>query len=280
MEEFCSDGSEFHVAFFGNIFVPPMLSRAGISVQITNMDNLFEHTIAISYKGDSRELTLAPHATNTVSIPIHLRFEAIGEQDKGVFIQSINGAKLAVIAFGGELSSSDTYKVIPVVYLPSDYEYYAMCVRKDNRIIDDEGELVPVSPTSNSVIVFIASENNTKVTITPSQDVEIIQGNVTMAGSTVWKTLREKEAVFITSVEDLTGTYVASNKPLAFFSGHECGNMPSDRTHCDHMVEQIPPTATWGTEFYSSSFTTRPKDVFRVLSSSDGNSITWKYYHY
>ena len=275
MEEFCSDGSEFHVAFFSNLILPPIFSQASISVQITNTDNVFEQTIAISYKGDSRELTLAPHATDTVNVPIHLRFGAVGEQDKGVFIQSMDRAKLVVTAFGGEFSSSDTYRVVPVVFLPSTYEYYAMCARKDSRIIDDEGVLVPVSPTSNSVIVFIASENNTKVTITPSRDVHITQNITTLAGSTIEKTLTEKEAVFISSVEDLTGTYVASNKPLAFFSGHECGNMPSDRIFCDHMVEQILPTATWGIEFYSSSFMTRPKDVFRVLSSSDGNSITW-----
>ena len=275
MEEFCSDGSEFHVVFFSNLIVPEIFSQARISVQITDTDNVLEQTIAISYKGGIRELSLAPHATNKVSLPIDVRFGGIGKQDKGVFIKSMDGAKLVVTAFGRELSSTDTYRVLPVVYLPSTYEYYAMSVRKDSRLIDDEGELVPASPTTNSVIVFIASENNTKFTIAPSQDVEITLGSVTLAGSTVEKTLREKEAVFISSVEDLTGTFVASNKPLAFFSGHECGNMPSGMTFCDHMVEQVPPTATWGTEFYSSSFMTRPKDVFRVLSSSDGNSITW-----
>ena len=51
--------------------------------------------------------------------------------------------------------------------------------------------------------------------------------------------------------------------------------MPSDMPYCDHMAEQIPPTATWGTEFYTASFMTRPRDRFRVVSSRDNNSITW-----
>ena len=51
--------------------------------------------------------------------------------------------------------------------------------------------------------------------------------------------------------------------------------MPSDMEYCDHMAEQIPPTATWGTEFYTASFMTRTRDRFRVVSSRDNNSITW-----
>ena len=272
MDEFCGDGSEFYVAFFSNLFVHSSLSQASALIQVTNMNTLFKQRIAISYKGRCQEVTLAPHATEIVAIPIDTQFESIGKEDNRVFIKSINRAKLVVTAFAGEISSSDTYRVLPMVFLPSMYEYYSMCVRKDSRLKEDG---VVVSPIHKSVIVFIASENNTKVTITPSQNIEITQGITTPANSTVEKILREKETVIISSVEDLTGTYVASNKPLAFFSGHECGNMPSNRTYCDHMVEQIPPVATWGTEFYSSSFMTRPKDVFRVLSSSNGNSIAW-----
>ena len=81
--------------------------------------------------------------------------------------------------------------------------------------------------------------------------------------------------MFLSSPEDLTGTRAVSNKPLAFFSGHECGNMPFDLQFCDHMVEQIPPTSTWGTEFYTASFMTRSLDRFRALTSRDDNSIMW-----
>jgi hypothetical protein len=51
--------------------------------------------------------------------------------------------------------------------------------------------------------------------------------------------------------------------------------MPFDLQFCDHMVEQISPTATWGTEFYTASFMTRPRDRFRAISSRDNNSLLW-----
>ena len=103
----------------------------------------------------------------------------------------------------------------------------------------------------------------------------IIIGTTTPAGTSIKLTIGQGKAVFLSSPEDLTGTHVVSDKPLAFFSGHECGNMPFDLQYCDHMVEQISPTATWGTEFYTASFMTRPRDRFRAISSRDNNSLSW-----
>ena len=217
-------------------------------------------------------MLLRPRAPEKIDMPINLRFGSPGERDKGVVVQSVDGARLA---FGGEVTSTDTYQILPLVYLPSKYEYYAVSVPKDSRILEENGVRYPADPQYKSVVVFIASEDNTRVTVTPTQDVEVDLGVITLAGTPLERTLRRGEAVFLFSKEGLTGTHAVSNKPLAFFSGHECGNMPSDMLYCDHMAEQIPPTATWGTEFYTASFMTRPRDRFRVVSSRDNNSITW-----
>ena len=49
---------------------------------------------------------------------------------------------------------------------------YAISVEKYSRPLKEDG--VDLTPGENSVVAFIASEENTTVTITPSQDVEII----------------------------------------------------------------------------------------------------------
>ena len=272
MEEFCSEGSEFYVAFFSNIYISPLFSRAGIRVKLNNLED-FQQTVSYTYQSTVRQEGI--DSTLEISLPIELRFGAVGEKDKGVFIQSTEGARLSVTALGSEISSSDTYTLLPCVHLPSQYEYYAMSVTKENRTIEEDGVVSAAIPAGKSVVVFISSEENTTVTITPSQDVEFTRGNTTVARTPVQLTLGQREAVFFSSIEDLTGTHVVSDKPLAFFSGHECGNMPSDLQFCDHMVEQFPPTTTWGTEFYTASFMNRPQDRFRALSSRDGSSISW-----
>ena len=66
-----------------------------------------------------------------------------------------------------------------------------------------------------------------------------------------------------------------SDKPVSVFSGHECGHMPANISFCDHMVEQIPPISTWGTEFYTVPFLTRPRDIFKVISAQNDNRIMW-----
>lgn len=48
---------------------------------------------------------------------------------------------------------------------------------------------------------------------------------------------------------DLTGTVVTSDKPVAVFAGHSCQNIPNSRPYCDHNEEQIFPFATWGKTF-------------------------------
>ena len=274
MEEFCNDGSEFYVAFFSNIAVAPLFSRASIMIKLDNMED-FQQVVAYSYKSEQQEREIGPRSSIDITLPTEMRFGAIGETDKGVFIQSLNGARLSVTAFGTEYSSSDTYTLLPCVYLPSKYEYYAVSVSKERRVVFEDGEEFVKPPSGNSVVVFIASEENAAVEITPSQNVEIIKGTITPAGASLKVTLDKGEAVFLSSPEDLTGSHVVSDKPLAFFSGHECGNVPFDLQFCDHMVEQIPPTATWGRDFYTASFMTRSRDRFRALTSRANNSIVW-----
>ena len=138
-------------------------------------------------------------------------------------------------------------------------------------MVIEEGEEIIQPPSGNSVVALIACEESKTVTITPSQNVEIIRGTTTPAGKSIILTIGQGKAVFLSSPEDLTRTHVVSDKPLAFFSGHECGNMPFDIPYCDHMVGQISPTATWGTEFYTASFMIRPRDRFRAISSRDNN---------
>ena len=52
------------------------------------------------------------------------------------------------------------------------------------------------------------------------------------------------------SQEDLSGSIVDADKPISVYGGHPCANVP-DQTFvfCDYVVEQMPPTNTWGRTF-------------------------------
>ena len=86
VEEFCSDGSEFYVAFFENLFVPFIISKANITLRINNKADSTQ-TVAIRHNYDDRQIEIAPRASVEFSLSTELRFGAVGESEKGVYIK-------------------------------------------------------------------------------------------------------------------------------------------------------------------------------------------------
>ncbi len=81
--------------------------------------------------------------------------------------------------------------------------------------------------------------------------------------------------------EDLTGTLVRANGPIAVFAGHDCTDVPSDRAACDHLEEQLLPSATWGRRYAVTFLRDRMLEasepsVVRILSQADGNRLTFE----
>ena len=273
-EEFVSEGSYFCLAFFSNLLVPPILSQTKAMVRINNLEEVPQN-VTVEYESEVDQIQIDSGDIIDYDLPINIRLEETGQKRKGISIQSSNGARLSVTALGDELSSSDTYQLLPCVYLPGRYEFYAVSVPPVNQITMVDGEEIEETPRGNSVLVVVASEDNTVVSITPTQSVSIESETVIQAGTTVNFTVDRSETLFVSSEQDLTGTHVVSDRPVSVFSGHECGHMPANVSYCDHMVEQIPPTSTWGTQFYTMSFMSRQLDMFKAISSRDDNNIMW-----
>ncbi len=65
--------------------------------------------------------------------------------------------------------------------------------------------------------------------------------------------------------EDLTGTRIVSNKPVSVVAGADWTSVAHPHMG-DHLIEQMPSTASWGVEFVTVPIATRTSgDVFRVL---------------
>ena len=58
-------------------------------------------------------------------------------------------------------------------------------------------------------------------------------------------------------------------------AGHQCVNVPVGITACDHLVEQVPPTSTWGTSFLTVPLATRTAgDRFRIMAADDSTTVS------
>ena len=189
------------------------------------------------------------------------------DRTKGIKIKAEQLKQISVFAVNEELHSVDGFIALPCNYLPSvsTYEYYAVSVPPSTAS----------QTTADSAFLIVACSDGTTVSITPTQDIQHPHiSNVTVrAGTTFDVELQERETLYIQHREDLTGSRVESQSPISFFSGHECGNVPADVSECDHLVEQIPPTATWGQQFIiAPTANRRAADLIKVVSSEHHTS--------
>ncbi|MCS3952869.1 T9SS type A sorting domain-containing protein [Salinibacter ruber] len=125
-----------------------------------------------------------------------------------------------------------------------------------------------------SQVAVVSPRDENTVTITPSAATKSGRS----AGEAFDVTLDQGEAYQIrasASDGDLTGTVVQSSLPVSVFSGAACANVPRDVSFCDHLIEQVPPTETWGDQFVTTPLKGRQGgDTFRILAGQSGTDVT------
>lgn len=135
---------------------------------------------------------------------------------------------------------------MPCSRLPIDeYEYYAVTY--------------PSRRWPIYYILIVACEDNTIVT----------------TGASASVTLNQQQTYQISSANDLTGIRITTTKPVAFFSNQQCTNIPAGVDACDHLMEQIPPTSTWGQFFLAASLLGRRSgDLLRLVAAQSPTNVT------
>ena len=284
--KFNTEGNKFFLGFFDN-FEPQtyfLLDNIRLAVNpMASSQTLFEVDILGTKKVHS-----APAEIEIKGSDISINSDSI--RDRAVVVKSVNNDSLSVVAYVEEFISSDTYKVLPCVLLPVEtYEYYAVSVpmAKIPVYVYDDGTANDEAfeeSQGNSAIVIVTSERETVLNVTLTQTVEITaedlllqipEGKFEVGRPVTVKLPNQAQTLYIASENDLTGSRVASNKPISLISGHECGNIPEGINYCDQLVEQIPPTATWGKTFILRTTAGRiAYDTIKVLASLDNTDVT------
>ena len=191
-------------------------------------------------------------------------------REKGLHIYTTNDAAIFVVAENFIAPQNHgVFLAYPCLTLEavSDYEYVLISAE--------------VTSDPNSQILLVGCENDTKISIIPSQSITLPQdfqltnspSIVSNTGSIVNGSLHQMQTLLISSDHDLTGTKVVSNKPLTVIAGHECAVVPPNIGGCEPFAVQIPPTITWGTSFLLSPFNTRTSDTVYELVSLEETSV-------
>ena len=256
-----TEGTDFWFGFMEN----RNLSTFYVEITITSAEAT-SFTISI---GNSEELygTYSVNANSSCTIRISdwERVEATGSetiQDRGIHLESENPVN--VYALNYDDNSADVAIIYPTESLGE--EYFAMCYTPDVS-----------NGNKNSEFLVVASENETKVEITPTKVTDQKQ----KAGTTFQITLNKGEVYQVQSENtanatgqgDLTGSHIEADKPIAFFSGVLSTRIPSGVCCYDHLYEQIPAIQSWGREYYTVPLKGRQKDRFRIMAAKDNTVV-------
>ena len=197
------------------------------------------------------------------------------DRQKGWYICSSGEQPISALYSSRDNSSFTTYLAyLCVNFHEHQYKYF--------------GVSVP-SQSYTSQIVIIACENDTVITIIPTENIQLplnsqdpnSPDSIVMAGNASHPiTFNFGQTLLISSSDvgaDLTGTRIICNKTLTVVSGHQCSNVPSNASSCQQLAIQIPPTLTWGTEFLLIPFDIRSSEqYYRIVAAHSDTTIIFK----
>ena len=189
------------------------------------------------------------------------------DRNSGIRITT-DGGEVSVYGLNNELTSVDAFSVFPCREYPAivgNYEYVILSAQHQDR---------------DSRLMIVGCQDNTVVTITPLSQLPTIGLTVPPSlggGQTprpgvplIISDLNKLTSIVLNNQEDLSGTKIASDKPIAVFTGHECGDIPTPSVGtCDHLIQQVPPQVTWGRQFFTVPIVGRYSgDHYRVAAAT------------
>ena len=169
-------------------------------------------------------------------------------QNRGIHL--VSEKPVNVYALNWDRNSADVAVIFPIESLGT--EYFAMCY--EPHVDENNGNY---GNGRNSQFLAVAKEDSTQILIIPSKKTD----QLVNAGDSILVTLNKGEVYQVQSMNfenlpgqgDLTGSYLLSDKPFAFYSGSLATTVPatSGTSAWDHLYEQIPPVHSWGREYYT-----------------------------
>ncbi len=178
------------------------------------------------------------NSSTRANVPSSFEVLSVNERNKGILVEADGNINVYGLS-SSFTGSADAYLALPCSKMAVDeYEYYGI-------------SYFTFRSRHPSVVLLVACENETVVKF-----------------NSLIITLNSMETYQIESDNDLTGTRITSSKPLSVFSGSDCAFVPQEIFFCDHLVEQVPPTVTWGSKFLVASLEGRSSgERIRVLSA-------------
>lgn len=221
----------------------------------------------------SQPFTCPPLSVITVTVPNYAAQSGPGDINayKGVRISSDS----TIVCYAGNYQaySSDAATAIPTNALGLNYHISSMAgYPTQPNIYSHQGPY--------GEFIVIGTEDNTTVTVNltnPSNTMLAgVNYSINLDKGETWQIMgKDVTNVLVPQNDELTGSTVSANKPIAVYAGVECPYIGAP--YCDHLFEQVRPNFTWGTEHYlaygNKGGTYNAADVVRVYAPAAASVV-------
>jgi len=231
----------------GSVFQPQLL----ITSDVSNSG-----TVTIPGVNFSTNFTLTAGQGTSVQIPISAVLSTNDVvENYGIHVTS--QSEITVVGFSYYTASSDGYLALPTPVLGTSY-------------------IVMAYPYAyyGSELAIVAAQDGTTVTITPS--VTVLGRAAGQPYNIVLNQGRTYELITTGGLDDLTGTIITSDKPIAVWGGNQAAAVP-DATwrYLNHILEELLPTNLWGENFLVEPYANQPNgDLLRVQAAQSGTNVS------
>jgi hypothetical protein len=245
-----SKGIEFWLTFPGN------LGLSDLSLFLTGEQDT-TGTVTIPGLRFSESFTVTAGSVTTVRLDPDASLQSSDTiENKGILITASN--EITVYGLNRLPFTTDAYLGLPADILGTEY----LVLGYQNTDV-----------VNGTQFAIVATADATTVTVIPS-----VTTGQRVAGVPYTFILNRGQTYQLRNTgaapNDLSGSLVSSDKPIGVFGSHQCANIPPGFVACDHIVEQLPPTITWGKSFVTMPLATRLNgDTFRIMASVDGTNV-------
>lgn len=254
------EGSDFWLAFGSNLS-----NGADFRNQLLYISSEVDNSgvVSLPLKNINIPFTLSAGEVISIEIPVEYRVSDADKNNQAKGIHVTSEKNIVLYALNQERFSTDGFLVYPTETLGTRYR----------PMTYDAG-----------LVYYVATQDNTTVDFKFSNEAILTRSGCLLCVSEKYEagdvltTLMQAGEVYSFSIIRGTGTLsddlIVADKPVAVFSGDKCNNVPSSVRACDHLVEQMPPTAYWGSAHYVTTLAKRfGGDTIRIVADFDGTEI-------
>lgn len=136
-------------------------------------------------------------------------------------------------------------------------------------------------PRAGPTLVVVGKEDNTRVTIKPTTAI-LAGGSLagTPANVPVTYTVNAGEYLQFTQPEEMTGSAIRSDRPVAVIGGSTLVDIPVDKFRADGAHQMLPPVGALGNEYLAVRYRNRRNRAeetvpWRIVGVVDGTQLTY-----